>query len=438
MAGPLVAWGWMVSTERGTARRPPGRKAQLLGAAGELFHRRGYHQVSMAEVAAEVGITAPALYRHFRGKPELLRRVVDLELSALHEAVLAGADGPAALCAALAAAAVDHRTLGTLWQRDARLLPAAQRAELRRALRADVQRMARVVGATRPELAYGEAEFLSWSVLSVYGSLSHHTFAPPRRRFERLLRQLGTDVLALPSADLPADLAAGLPADLPADGRDLRGGDPTTVQLAAGATESRREELLTAAVRLFHERGFDNVSTDQLGAAVGIAGPSVYKHFDSKSELLAAALVRSRERLWHEVEGAIRAGTTPAGALSAGLRAYVGFAGHNVHYLGAMLSETDRLAEPDRKAALDFRRDFLRTWVGLLQQLRPEYENAEARIRVHAMFALVNDGVRSRPGGAGPELTECLIALGRAVLGTADTTDAGTPRGASHSGSPLG
>ncbi len=354
----------------------------------------------MADVAAEVGITAPALYRHFRGKSELLFQVLDLELSAVRGAVRGGLDGPAGLCASLATAAIDHRALGTLWQRDARRLPAAQRAGLRHGLRASVQEMAGVVAASRPELSCADAELLSWSVLSVYGSLSYHTFTPPRRRFERLLRGIGADVLALSPTALPGGESAG-PA----------------VQLGCRVPESRREALLTAAVRLFDERGFDNVSTDQLGAAVGIAGPSVYKHFDTKSELLAAALVRSRERLWHEVEGAIRAAAAPADALAAGLRAYVDFARRNRHYLGAMLSETERLAEPERKAALDFRRDFLRTWVGLLQQVRPEYDNAEARIRVHAMFALVNDGVRGAPGSRRPDLADCLVALGWAVLG---------------------
>jgi len=391
-----------VSTERGVVRRPPGRKAQILAAASGQFHRRGYHQVSMAEVAAEVGITAPALYRHFRSKPQLLRQAVDSDLAALRSAVRSGSLGPSALCAELAAVAIDHRAFGTLWQRDARLLPAAQRAELRRGLREEVREMARVLGAGRAELSSADAELLCWSLLSAYGSLSYHTFAPPRRRFERLLQQIGGDLFAASLTRAP---------------------EPHAVpQLPYGVSESRREELLVAAVRLFHERGFDNVSTDQLGAAVGIAGPSVYKHFDTKAELLAAALVRSRERLWHEVEGAIaggggRSNGGAAEALAAGLRAYVDFALRHRHYLGAMLSETERLAEPDRKAAVDFRRDFLRTWVGLLQQIRPEYENAEARIRVHAMFALVNDGVRNRPGCHRPDLAECLIALSRAVLG---------------------
>ncbi|WP_441245379.1 TetR/AcrR family transcriptional regulator [Kitasatospora sp. McL0602] len=396
------------STARSAARRPPGRKAQILAVAVGRFHRYGYHRTSMAEVAAEVGITAPALYRHFRGKPELLRQIVTLELSALRAAVMAGSAGPSALCAALAATAVDHRALGTLWQRDARLLPAAHRAELRRELRADVALMARSVAVQRPELSLADAELLSWSVLSAYASLSYHTFAPPRRRFEQLLRRIGGELFEVSPAGPTMEAVRVSPERGP----------------ASGVSESRREELLAAAVRLFHERGFDSVSTDRLGAAVGIAGPSVYKHFDTKAELLAAALVRSRERLWHEVEGAIAAGGTPVEALAAGLRAYVGFALRNSDYLGAMLSETERLAEPDRRAALDFRRDFLRVWVGLLQQIRPEYENAEARIRVHAMFAVVNDGVRNRPYCLRPDLAECLIVLGRAVLGVdpADST----------------
>ncbi|GAA2232152.1 MULTISPECIES: TetR/AcrR family transcriptional regulator [Kitasatospora] len=386
-----------MTTEREVVRRPPGRRAQILAVASEQFHRRGYHQISMAEVAAEVGITAPALYRHYRNKPELLLRAVESDLAAVRAAVRAGHRDLDGLCGALAAVAVEHRALGTLWQRDARLLPSVQRAELWGRLRADVGAMAELLSDARPELPPQDAEFLCWSTLSAYGSLSYHTFAPPRRSFERLLRRIGGAVLAVTPSGLPEPVVAA--------------------RTAAAVPESRREELLTAAVRLFHERGFDNVSTDQLGAAVGISGPSVYKHFDTKAELLAATLVRSRERLWHEVESAIAGGGTPGGALAAGLSAYVDFALRHRHHLGVMLVETERLTEPDRRAAVDFRRDFLHTWVGLLRQVRPAFENTEARIRVHAMFALVNDGVRNRPGCTRPDLADCLVELGRAVLG---------------------
>ncbi|MFC9324997.1 TetR/AcrR family transcriptional regulator [Kitasatospora sp. NPDC057015] len=381
----------------GGGRRPAGRRAQILALAADRFHRSGYHQVSMAEVAAGLGITAPALYRHFRGKPELLRQVVGSGLDAL-AAALAPVGGTDELCAALASTAIDQRPLGTLWQRDARLLPPAWRAGLRRELRAAVRLMAAALGADRPDLPPVDVELLCWSALSVYGGLSNHTFAPPRRRFERLLRDIGAALLAVSF-----------------DGARPR--PPVTASVAPPGAGQRREELLSAAVRLFHERGFDNVSTDRLGAAVGMSGPSVYHHFDSKAALLAAALVRSRERLWHEVEAALAAGAAEGAALEAGLRAYIDFARRHGHYLGAMVGETERLAPADRRAALDFRRDFLRTWVGLLRQLRPEYDDAEARIRVHSMFALVNDGVRNRPHSARADLADCLERMSRAVLG---------------------
>ncbi|MFF7990364.1 TetR/AcrR family transcriptional regulator [Kitasatospora xanthocidica] len=385
-------------------RRPPGRRAQILAVAADRFHRSGYHQVSMTEVAAGVGITAPALYRHFRGKPELLDRAVRLGLDALAEALrAAGTTGEVG--AALAAVAVGHRPLGTLVQRDARLLPPARRAALRRELRADVALMAAVLRGERPELSSSDAELLCWSALSVCAGLSYQSAAPQPRRAEALLRELVAAVLAV-----PLDGAAARPVTAPLAAPPA--GPPTEAR-----PQARREELLAAAVRLFHQRGFDNVSTDQLGAAVGISGPSVYRHFDSKAHLLAASLVRSRERLWHEVDGAIAAADGPGAALAAGLRAYVGFALRNGDYLGAMLSETERLAPPDRRAAVDFRRDFLRTWVGLLRQVRPEYDAATARIRVHALFALVNDGVRNRPHSGRPDLGDCLLRLGRAVLG---------------------
>ncbi|MBV6697054.1 TetR/AcrR family transcriptional regulator [Kitasatospora aureofaciens] len=382
-------------------RRPPGRRAQILAVAADRFHRSGYHQVSMTEVAAGVGITAPALYRHFRGKPELLDRAVRLGLDALADGLRA-ADSTDGLGEALAAVAVGHRPLGTLVQRDARLLPPARRAALRRELRADAALMVAVLRAERPELSCEDVELLCWSALSACAGLSYQSAAPQPRRAEAVLREVVAAVLAV---------------SLDGTGAGTVAGPQPRVAVPGPRPQARREELLAAAVRLFHERGFDNVSTDQLGAAVGISGPSVYRHFDSKAQLLAASLVRSRERLWHEVDGAISAAPDPDAALAAGLAAYVGFARRNGDYLGAMLSETERLAPPDRRVAVDFRRDFLRTWVGLLRRVRPEYDAVEARIRVHALFAVVNDGVRNRPHSARPDLGDCLLRLARAVLG---------------------
>ena len=49
----------------------PARRAQLLGAAQEVFVDRGYHATLMDDIAERAGVSKPVLYQHFPGKLEL-------------------------------------------------------------------------------------------------------------------------------------------------------------------------------------------------------------------------------------------------------------------------------------------------------------------------------------------------------------------------------
>ena len=53
------------------ARKDKGTKDLFLQKALELFAERGYKAVSVAQIAAEVGCTAPALYKHYQSKKDL-------------------------------------------------------------------------------------------------------------------------------------------------------------------------------------------------------------------------------------------------------------------------------------------------------------------------------------------------------------------------------
>ncbi len=64
-----------------------------------------------------------------------------------------------------------------------------------------------------------------------------------------------------------------------------------------GPVTTRREQILDTAARLFAERGFHGVSVVELGAACGISGPALYKHFESKDAMLAEMLVEISEEL---------------------------------------------------------------------------------------------------------------------------------------------
>ena len=54
------------------------------------------------------------------------------------------------------------------------------------------------------------------------------------------------------------------------------------------AARPRREQLLQCAADLFSARGYHAVGIDDIGAAAGISGPGVYRHFPGKQALLAA------------------------------------------------------------------------------------------------------------------------------------------------------
>ena len=74
----------------------------------------------------------------------------------------------------------------------------------------------------------------------------------------------------------------------------------------------RRQQILDIAADLFAQRGFHGVSVADLGAACGISGPALYKHFPSKDAVLAEMLVSISEELLSVGRQRVAAAATPA------------------------------------------------------------------------------------------------------------------------------
>ena len=86
---------------------------------------------------------------------------------------------------------------------------------------------------------------------------------------------------------------------------------------------SRREQILQAAAQLFAERGSRAVGVDDIGAAVGVSGPAIYRHFASKDAMLAEML-RADQRA--AARPAAPSGWPPPGPTRAAqLRALIAF-----------------------------------------------------------------------------------------------------------------
>lgn len=89
---------------------------------------------------------------------------------------------------------------------------------------------------------------------------------------------------------------------------------------------TRREQILDTAAELFAQRGFHGVSVVQLGAACGISGPALYKHFPSKDAVLAEMLASISEELLRVGRQRTREAGSPEAALRALVAWHVDFA----------------------------------------------------------------------------------------------------------------
>src|SRR5689334_565627 len=99
---------------------------------------------------------------------------------------------------------------------------------------------------------------------------------------------------------------------------DARVGGPDAPNRRSRLKSDRRLQLLSAAERLFAERGFLAVRLEDIGAAAGVSGPAIYRHFPNKESLLVELLVGISTRL---LAGArqVRTESTDAAAVLDGL-----------------------------------------------------------------------------------------------------------------------
>lgn len=156
------------------------------------------------------------------------------------------------------------------------------------------------------------------------------------------------------------------------------------------AKEQRRRAILTAAAGLFAEHGFTRVSLEDLGAAAGVSGPAVYRHFPGKQAVLAELLLSvSRDLL----EGGLRVVSEsgdPFAALKGLIHFQVDFALSNPDVIRVQDRDFGSLNDMDQAEVRSLQRSYVETWVDVLGRLHPGADISGLRVRAHAAFGLIN------------------------------------------------
>lgn len=174
--------------------------------------------------------------------------------------------------------------------------------------------------------------------------------------------------------------------------------------MATGLTErerakaNRQAALLREAARLFADHGFNGVSLEDLGTAVGVSGPAIYRHFANKQAVLGALLTGVSRRLLDGGRAVVEADGPADDVLARLVEFQVDFALGGADVIRVQDRDLENLSDEDRHTVRRLQREYVEIWVSVLTQLHPDVTDGDLRIRAHAAFGLVNSTSHSVRG----------------------------------------
>lgn len=158
---------------------------------------------------------------------------------------------------------------------------------------------------------------------------------------------------------------------------------------------SRRQQILDRAADLFASRGFHGVSVHDVGAACGISGPALYRHFVSKDAMLAEMLVGISETLLDTARTRVAAAGDANAAMQSLVDWHIDFALAHEALIVVQDRDWSSLPHEARDRVRELQTSYIDLWVDQLQRLSPGLSRLEGQARARAVFGLLNSTPRS-------------------------------------------
>lgn len=150
---------------------------------------------------------------------------------------------------------------------------------------------------------------------------------------------------------------------------------------------TRRQELLDIAAVAFAERGFANVTVDELGAAAGVSGPALYHHFAGKESLLGEMLIGISDHLLSEAR---QLAVDPGDLLGRLIRFHAEFSVDDAALITVHLRDLIHATPDDQRRIRRTQARYVAIWVDAIVAEHPSTEPARARAATHAVLGLIN------------------------------------------------
>ena len=187
---------------------------------------------------------------------------------------------------------------------------------------------------------------------------------------------------------------------------------------------ARREAIVAAAAELFAENGYAAVGMDDIGAAAGVTGPAIYRHFEAKAAVLTEVFDRiigtvDTEADPNEDPPAGPDGLTdgdPAVRLRRQVERYAAGVSRQRQLMAVFVREVHHLPPDHRDRLHDRQRALVGRWRRLLAGVHPEWSPEEVRTAVHGVFGMLNTVGTYESPLANDELADVLADLAVAAF----------------------
>jgi AcrR family transcriptional regulator len=177
---------------------------------------------------------------------------------------------------------------------------------------------------------------------------------------------------------------------------------------------------MAAAERLIAERGFVAVRIEDIGAAAGVSGPAIYRHFPNKEALLVELLVGISTRLLAGADDVVQGARTAEAALDGLVDFHLDFALGEPDLIRIQDRDLAHLPATAKRQVRKAQRQYVEIWVGVLRRLHDELSETDARLMAHAAFGLLNSTPHSvKQANPGDASREVLRAMTLAALASA-------------------
>jgi AcrR family transcriptional regulator len=148
----------------------------------------------------------------------------------------------------------------------------------------------------------------------------------------------------------------------------------------------RERMILDAAAAAFYEKGFHGVGVDELGKRAGLTGPTLYRYFSSKDEILAALFNEAMDEL---VSATAMVHDEPMADLARLIRHHVGYAVSQRQLVNVYQREDRSLTDPWRRHFNHRRKQYVARWEAIVARCVPGAAPAEVAALTQSILGLI-------------------------------------------------